>query len=131
MNGDGTYRVIYEVVDAVRSAMEGMLKPEIRETIHANVEVRKLFKVSKIGVIAGCYVTSGTVNRASKARLIRDDVVVCESKIASLRRVADDVREVLAGQECGLSLENYQDYREGDRIETYEEFEVARKLSAT
>jgi translation initiation factor IF-2 len=126
-----TYRIIYEVVDAVRSAMEGMLKPEIRETIHANIEVRKVFKVSKVGIVAGCYVASGTVNRASKARLIRDDVVVCESKIASLRRVADDVREVLAGQECGLSLENYQDYREGDRIETYEEFEVARKLSAT
>jgi translation initiation factor IF-2 len=126
-----TYRIIYEVVDAVRSAMEGMLKPEVRETIHANVEVRKVFKVSKVGVIAGCYVTSGTVNRVSKARLIRDDVVVCESKIASLRRVADDVREVSAGQECGLSLENYQDYREGDRVETYEEYEVARKLSST
>jgi translation initiation factor IF-2 len=126
-----TYRIIYEVVDAVRSAMEGMLKPEIRETIHANIEVRKVFKVSKVGVIAGCYVTSGTVNRATKARLIRDDVVVCESKIASLRRVADDVREVSAGQECGLSIENYQDYREGDRIETYEEYEVARKLSST
>jgi translation initiation factor IF-2 len=111
--------------------MEGMLKPEIRETILANVEVRKVFKVSKVGMIAGCYVVSGTVTRGIKARLIRDDVVVCESRIASLRRVADDVREVLANQECGLSLENYQDYREGDRIETYEEVEVARKLTSS
>ncbi|MBN2035992.1 MAG: translation initiation factor IF-2 [Chitinispirillaceae bacterium] len=126
-----TYRIIYEAVDAVRSAMEGMLKPEIKETVLAAVEVRKVFKVSKVGMIAGCYVESGTVTRGVKARLIRDDVVVCDSRIGSLRRVADDVREVLANQECGLSLENYQDYRAGDRIETYEEVEIARKLSSS
>jgi translation initiation factor IF-2 len=125
-----TYRIIYEVVDAIRSAMEGMLKPEIRENILSNVEVRKVFKVSKIGMIAGCCVATGTVTRGSKARLIRDDVVVVESRIGSLRRVADDVREVLAGQECGITLENFHDYREGDRIETYEEIEIARKLSS-
>jgi translation initiation factor IF-2 len=125
-----TYRIIYEAVDAMRSAMEGMLKPEIRETVLSTVEVRKVFKVSKIGFIAGCYVASGAVTRGNKARLIRDDVVVVESRIGSLRRVADDVREVQAGQECGLSLENYHDYKEGDRIETYEEVEIARKLSS-
>jgi len=125
-----TYRIIYEVVDAMRSAMEGMLKPEIRETILSNVEVRKVFKVSKVGLIAGCYVASGTVTRGNKARLIRDDVVVIESRIENLRRVADDVREVQSGQECGLTLEKYHDYKEGDRIETYEEVEIARKLSS-
>lgn len=125
-----TYRIIYEVVDAMHSAMEGMLKPEIKENVLSAVEVRKVFKVSKIGMIAGCYVASGTVTRGNKAHLIRDDVVVCESRIGSLRRVADDVREVQAGQECGMSLENFHDYREGDRIETYEEVEVARKLSS-
>jgi len=125
-----TYRIIYEVVDAMHSAMEGMLKPEIKETVLSNVEVRKVFKVSKIGLIAGCYVASGTVTRGNKARLIRDDVVVVESRIGSLRRVADDVREVQVGQECGLTLENFHDYKEGDRIETYEEVEIARKLSS-
>jgi translation initiation factor IF-2 len=125
-----TYRIIYEVVDAMRSAMEGMLKPEIRETVLAGIEVRKVFKVSKVGTVAGSYVVSGTVTRGCKARLIRDDVVVTESRIGSLRRVADDVREVQAGQECGLTLENYHDYKEGDRIETYEEVEIARKLTS-
>jgi translation initiation factor IF-2 len=125
-----TYRIIYEVVDAMRSAMEGMLKPEVKENILANIDVRKVFKVSKVGMIAGCMVASGTVVRGAKARLIRDDVVVCESRIGSLRRVADDVREVLSGQECGVTLENFHDYREGDRIETYEEIEIARKLSS-
>jgi translation initiation factor IF-2 len=125
-----TYRIIYEVVDAMHNAMEGMLKPEIKETVLSNIEVRKVFKVSKIGLIAGCYVASGTVTRGNKARLIRDDVVVVESRIGSLHRVADDVREVQVGQECGLTLENFHDYKEGDRIETYEEVEIARKLSS-
>jgi translation initiation factor IF-2 len=125
-----TYRIIYEAVDAMRSAMEGMLKPEIKENILSNIEVRKIFKVSKVGVVAGCYIASGTVTRGNKARLIRDDVVVVESRIGNLRRVADDVRDVQAGQECGLSLENFHDYKEGDRIETFEEVEIARKLSS-
>jgi translation initiation factor IF-2 len=125
-----TYRIIYEAVDAVRSAMEGMLKPELRETILATIEVRQVFKVTKVGLIAGCYVNTGTVTRGAKARLTRNDVIICESKIGSLRRVADDVREVQSGQECGITLDNYHDYREGDRIETYEEIEVARKLSS-
>jgi translation initiation factor IF-2 len=124
-----TYRIIYEAVDAVRNAMEGMLKPELKENILGNVEVRKVFKVTKVGLIAGCYVNSGTVTRGAKARITRDDVVIGESKIGSLRRVADDVREVQSGQECGITLDNFHDYREGDRIEIYEEIEIARKLS--
>jgi translation initiation factor IF-2 len=125
-----TYRIIYEAVDAVRGAMEGMLKPAIKENVLATVEVKQVFKVSKVGNIAGCYVASGTVTRGAKARLIREDVVVVESRIGSLRRVQDDVREVLSNQECGVTLENFHDYRENDRIETYEEIEVARKLSS-
>ena len=124
-----TYRIIYEAVDAVRSAMEGMLKPELKENILATIEVRKVFKVTKVGLIAGCHVNSGIVTRGSKARLTRDDVVIVESKIGSLHRVADEVREVLSGQECGITLDNFHDYREGDHIETYEEIEIARKLS--
>lgn len=124
-----TYRIIYEAVDAVRNAMEGMLKPTIKENVLSNTEVRKVFKVSKVGMVAGCYVISGTITRNAKARLIREDVVTHESKIESLRRVQDDVKEVSANQECGITLEKWNDYREGDRIETYEEIEVARKLA--
>lgn len=125
-----TYRIIYEALEDVRSAMEGMLKPEIKEKVTAEVIVRKVFKISKFGTVAGCYVESGTVTRGSKARLIRDDVVIAESRIGTLRRMQDDVREVATGYECGLTIDSYSDYQEGDRFEVYEEVEVARKLSA-
>ncbi|MCL2240936.1 MAG: translation initiation factor IF-2, partial [Chitinispirillia bacterium] len=124
-----TYRIIYEAVDAVHNAMEGMLKPEIRENLLAEVVVRKVFKVSKIGTIAGCMVESGTLNRNSRARVIRDDVELIESKISSLKRVQEDVREVQTGYECGIMLERFSDFQEGDRIVTFEEIEVARKLT--
>ena len=124
-----TYRIIYEAVDDVRDAMEGMLKPEIRENILAEVVVRKVFKVSKIGTIAGCMVESGTLNRNSRARVIRDDVELAESKISSLKRIQDDVREVQTGYECGIVLDRFSDFKEGDRIVTFEEVEVARKLT--
>jgi len=124
-----TYRIIYEAVDAVHNAMEGMLKPEIRENVLAEAVVRKLFKVSKIGTIAGCMVESGTINRNSKARVIRNDVELVESKISSLRHLQDDVREVHAGYECGIMLDKFSDFQEGDRIVTFEEVEVARKLT--
>jgi translation initiation factor IF-2 len=124
-----TYRIIYEAVDAVHNAMEGMLKPEIRENILAEAVVRKLFKVSKIGTIAGCMVESGTLNRNSKARVIRNDVELTESKISSLKRLQDDVREVQAGYECGIMLDRFSDFQEGDRIVTFEEVEIARKLT--
>jgi translation initiation factor IF-2 len=124
-----TYRIIYEAVDAVHNAMEGMLKPEIRENVLAEAVVRKLFKVSKIGTIAGCIVESGTITRNSKARVIRNDVELIESKISSLKRLQDDAREVQTGYECGIMLEKFADFQEGDRIVTFEEVEIARKLT--
>ena len=126
-----TFRIIYEAVDAVRNAMEGMLKPEIKENITATIEVRKVFKISKIGTVAGCYVLSGTAIRGSKARLIRDDVEVADTRISSLKRVQEDVREVNSGYECGVTLDNVNNFEENDRIEVYEEVEVARKLTAS
>lgn len=124
-----TYKIIYEALDAVRSAMEGMLKPEIKENIIASVEIRQVFRISKVGIVAGCYVQSGTITRGAKARLIRDDIIVADSRIGSLKRLTEDVREVNAGYECGITLDNYHDYQENDRLEIYEEIEVARKLS--
>ncbi len=124
-----TYRIIYEVLDDVRSAMEGMLKPEIKENVLGSVTIRKVFKISKFGTVAGSYVDNGVIHRGDRARLIRDDVIIVEGKIGSLRRLQDDVREVNTGYECGLSIDNYSDYRENDRIEVFEEVEVARKLS--
>jgi len=124
-----TYKIIYEALDAVRSAMEGMLKPEIKENIIASVEIRQVFRISKVGIVAGCYVQSGTVTRGAKARLIRDDIIIADSRIGSLKRLTEDVKEVNAGYECGITLENFHDYHENDRLEVYEEIEVARKLS--
>ncbi|MBD3391931.1 MAG: translation initiation factor IF-2 [Chitinivibrionales bacterium] len=125
-----TYRIIYEAVDAVRNAMEGMLAPEIKENVLATIEVREVFKISKIGQVAGCFVTSGTVTRGARARVIRDDIEVADTRIATLKRHQDDAREVQNNYECGLTLEKFSDYRPGDRIETFEEIEIARKLSA-
>jgi translation initiation factor IF-2 len=124
-----TYRIIYEAVDEVKKAMEGLLAPEIKENVVANIEVRQVFRISRIGIVAGCMVTSGTVTRGLKARIIRDDVEVADTSISSLRRLKDDVREVQQGFECGLTLANFSDYKEGDRIEAYEEIKIARKLA--
>ncbi|MBN1575436.1 MAG: translation initiation factor IF-2 [Chitinispirillaceae bacterium] len=125
-----TYRIIYEVLDDVRNAMEGMLKPEIKENIIGSVVIRKVFKVSKVGIVAGSFVESGTVRRGDRVRLIRDDIVATEGRIHSLRHLQEDVREVQGGYECGLTIENWSDYREADRIEVFEEVEIARKLSS-
>jgi len=124
------YRVIYETVDDIRKAMEGLLTAEQRESLQSTVAVRQVFKLSKVGAIAGCHVSSGTVNRNHKARLVRDGVVVWEGTIASLKRVKDDVREVNAGFECGIRLENFMDIKAGDVIETYIIEEVKRQLSS-
>ncbi len=124
-----TYRIIYEAVDEVHNAMEGMLAPEIKEKIIASIEIRQVFKISKIGTVAGCMVTSGTVQRGAFARIIRDDVEIADTRITSLRRHTDDVAEVKSGFECGLTLDKFSDYRVGDRLEVYEEVEVARKLT--
>ncbi len=122
------YRVIYDAIDDIRSALSGMLSPEETETELGTAEVRALFRVPRIGVIAGCYVTRGTIARNARARVVRDGVVAYDSRISSLRRFKDDVREVAEGYECGIGIENFNDIHEGDLIEAYEVREVAREL---
>ncbi len=122
------YRVIYEAIDDVRQALAGLLAPKEEETELGRAEVRALFRVPRVGVVAGCYVVSGAVQRNARARLVRDGVVVYEGRIGSLRRFKEDVREVAEGFECGIGLENFQDVKEGDVIEAYEVREVARSL---
>ncbi len=122
------YNVIYDLVDDVKAAMSGMLSPERRETMLGNAEVLEIFNISKVGKIAGCRVTDGTVERGAGVRLIRDDVVVHEGKLSTLKRFKDEVREVPSGQECGMAFENYEDMRVGDVIECYRVEEIARTL---
>jgi translation initiation factor IF-2 len=124
-----TYSVIYRIVEDLRGAMEGMLEPERVEETIATVEVRATFKASRVGTIAGSYVTEGTVRRGARCRLVRDGTVIYDGRIASLRRFKDDVREVTAGLECGIVLENYPDVKEGDVIEVYETKQVEQTLS--
>jgi translation initiation factor IF-2 len=126
-----TYRIIYEAVEDVRSALEGLLKPEERETVLGEAEVLQLFKVSKVGTIAGCAVRSGTIQRTAKARVIRDGVTVYTGALASLKRFKDDVREVREGLECGIGIENFNDLKVGDRIESFRMEEVKRTLAAS
>jgi translation initiation factor IF-2 len=122
------YRVIYDAIDDVRSALSGMLKPGEREEELGRAEIRTIFRVPRIGVVAGCYVTDGKIERDAQARLVRDGVVVYEGKIGSLRRFKDDVKEVAQGYECGIAIEGYQDVKEGDLIEAFEVHEVARSI---
>jgi translation initiation factor IF-2 len=126
-----TYRIIYEAVEDVRNALEGLLKPEERETVLGEAEVLQLFKVSKVGTIAGCAVRAGTIQRTAKARVIRDGVSVYTGSLSSLKRFKDDVREVREGLECGIGIENFNDLKVGDRIESYRMEEVKRTLSAS
>ncbi len=123
------YSIIYDAINEVRSAMEGMLSPEIEEKITSNVEIRETFKITKVGTVAGCMVLDGKINRNSKVRVIRDGVVVYTGELASLKRFKDDVKEVSAGYECGLNIQNFNDIKVGDIIESYELVEVKRKLS--
>jgi translation initiation factor IF-2 len=122
------YRVIYDAIDDIRSALGGMLKPEERETQLGRAEVRAVFRVPKVGLIAGSYVLEGTIIRNARARVIRDGVVAYDGRIGSLRRFKDDVREVNEGFECGIGIANFNDVKEGDIIEAYEVREVAREL---
>jgi translation initiation factor IF-2 len=126
-----TYRVIYEAVDDVRQALEGLLKPEEKETVLGEAEVLQLFKVSKVGTIAGCRVTHGVITRGARVRVIRDGVPVYTGEMSSLKRFKDDAREVREGQECGIGVENYNDLKVGDRIEAYRMEEVKRTLEST
>lgn len=123
-----TYSIIYDAIDDLRDAMEGMLSPELKEEITGNAEIRETFKISKIGTIAGCMVTDGKVYRNSKVRLIRDGVVIYTGELASLKRYKDDVKEVSKGYECGLQIKNYNDIRVGDVVESFHEVEVKKKL---
>ena len=123
------YTIIYDAVDEVKAAMSGMLAPEKREEIIGMVEIRQVIKITKAGNIAGCYVLDGTVKRAASARLLRDNVVVWSGELDSLKRFKDDVREVKAGFECGLSLKNHNDIQVGDQLEIFEVTEVARVLA--
>ena len=118
------YSIIYEVIDDVKAAMEGLLDPEIREDFIGYVEVREVFKAPKIGTIAGCYVTEGLVKRNAFVRVLRDSVVIFEGTIDSLRRFKDDVSEVKNGTECGIGVTNYNDIKVGDQLEIFEKTEV-------
>jgi len=122
------YNIIYDAVDEVKAAMSGMLAPEKREQSLGLVEIRQVFTVSKVGSIAGCYVLEGLVRRGSSVRLLRDNVIIWTGELDSLKRFKDDVKEVKAGFECGLSLKNFNDIKEGDQLEVFEVQEVARTL---
>lgn len=122
------YNIIYNLMDDVKDAMSGLLAPTLRETMLGNASILEIFNVSKVGKIAGCRVTDGTIERGANVRLIRDNVVVHEGKLGQLKRFKDDAKEVVAGQECGMSFENYQDMRVGDVIECYRVEEIKRSL---
>lgn len=123
-----TYEVIYQVLDEVTAALTGMLAPEFKEEVIGRVEVRDTFGVPKVGTVAGSYVTEGHVERGAHVRLLREGVVIANTKVSSLRRFKDDVKEVAQGFECGVGLENYNDIKVGDEIEFYVIHEVAAEL---
>lgn len=122
-----TYRIIYEAIDDITAAMKGMLDPEFKEVVTARLQVRQTFKVSSVGTIAGCYVEDGKINRNNSVRVIRNGIIIYEGKLSSLKRFKDDVREVASGYECGLTIERFNDIKEGDIIEAYTMEEVERK----
>ena len=121
-----TYQIIYQVLDDIESAMVGMLKPEFEEVVTGEAEVREIFRVPRVGAIAGCYVRSGVITRGSKVRFLREGVIIWTGTITSLKRFKDDAREVQTGFECGIGLSDFQDLKPGDLIEPYEEREIPR-----
>ncbi|MDA8317128.1 MAG: EF-Tu/IF-2/RF-3 family GTPase, partial [Actinomycetota bacterium] len=121
-----TYEIIYKLLEDIEAAMLGMLTPETEEVVTGEAEVRQVFRIPRVGAVAGCYVRVGTITRGSKVRFLREGVVIWRGAITSLRRFKEDVREVQAGYECGIGLSDYQDLKEGDVIETFEEREIAR-----
>jgi len=123
-----TYRIIYEAVEDVRSALEGMLAPEHKEIVLGEAEVRQTFKISGVGTIAGCFVRSGLIRRGARIRVVRDGVVVYDGEMASLKRFKDDVREVKEGLECGIGVQDFNDVKVRDVLEAYRIEEVARSL---
>ena len=123
-----TYSIIYDAINDLKDAMEGLLSPEMREEVTGTVEIRELFKISKVGTIAGCMVTDGKIYRNSKIRLLRENVVIYTGELSSLKRFKDDVKEVSKGYDCGLQIKNYNDIKEGDIIEAFQEVAVKKKL---
>ena len=122
------YNIIYNVIDDVKAVLSGMLAPETRERFLGNAEILEVFNISKVGKVAGCRVTEGMVRRGAKVRLIRDDVVIHEGELSTLKRFKDEVREVQSGQECGMAFTNYQDIQKGDVIECYDVETIKRTL---
>jgi translation initiation factor IF-2 len=122
------YNIIYEAVDEIKAALGGMLAPEKKESAIGLVEVREVYRISKVGAVAGCYVQDGVIKRNSKIRVLRGDVIIHTGELDSLKRFKDDVKEVKSNFECGLSLKNYNDIEVGDLLEVYEVVEVARTL---
>jgi len=122
------YNIIYEMVDEIKAALSGMLAPEKRESVTGMVEVRQVFTISKIGTIAGCYVTEGLIRRNSQVRVLRNHVVIHTGDLDSLKRFKDDAKEVKSNFECGLSLKGFNDLQVGDQLEAFEIIEVARAL---
>jgi len=122
------YNIIYDAVDEVKAALSGMLTPEKKESVLGLVQIRQIYKISKVGTVAGCMVLEGLIKRGARVRLLRDNVVIHDGELDTLKRFKDDVREVKAGFECGLSLKNYNEIKEGDQLEAYEVLEVARTL---
>ncbi len=122
------YSIIYDAINEIKDAMEGMLSPEMKEEIVATLEIKEAFKITKVGTVAGCIVREGKITRNTRVRLIRDGIVVYTGALASLKRFKEDVREVTSGYECGLNIENFNDIKPGDIIEGYQEVEVKKKL---
>ena len=122
------YSIIYDAIEEVKSAMEGMLSPEIKEEILGTAEVLETYHITKVGTVAGCIVKEGKLKRSSKIRLIRDGIVIYSGDLGSLKRFKDDVKEVTTGFECGLNITNYNDVKIGDLVEAYEEVEVKKTL---
>ena len=122
------YNIIYDVIDEVKAAMEGLLKPTLREQHQGEVEIREIFKIPKAGKIAGCHVTQGVVRRSSRIRIVRGGIVIWDGGISTLRHFKDEAREVKAGFDCGIGLAGFQDFEEGDILEAYEVIEEKRTL---
>ena len=124
------YSIIYDAINDIKDAIEGMLSPVLKEEVTGHAEIRETFKISKIGTIAGCMVTGGKVLKKSNVRLVRDGIVVVTTNLSSLKRFQDDVKEVSKGYDCGLQLKNYNDIKVGDSLEFYTELEVKKKIKS-
>jgi translation initiation factor IF-2 len=123
-----TYSIIYDAIDDIKKAMEGMLSPEMKEEVSGTAEIRETFKISKVGTIAGCMVLTGKIFRNSKIRVIRDGVVIQDGELSSLKRFKDDAKEVAKGYDCGLQIKNFNDIQINDQLEAYSEVAVQKKL---